>query len=98
MERICKVLKQHELSVRDYTDSNGQPKQFKSITLLLQSGASSIYAEVVQEFADYLNEYPTNTSYVYIATLMMTGRSYTDSQGKERYQTDIRVTSLVRLV
>lgn len=98
MELICKVLKQHEISVRDYTDTSGQPKQFKSIPLLLQSGSSTIYAEAVQEYADYLRDYPTNPAHVYTATLTMNGRSYTDSNGKERYQTDIRVTSLVRLV
>lgn len=94
MEILCQVVEQQELQARQYEDASHQQKMFKSVGVILRTGTETLYVEAVQEYAEYLIEYPLNPQTLYIAYLQAKTRSYTDQAGKTRYQTDVRLQKI----
>lgn len=98
MEIIGKVIQQQGLQERSYVDrTTNQPAVFKSVGLIIRSGRDNLYCEAVQSMADSINQYPI-TQQVYVkANVSFVARSYLDSQGKERWQTECRLDNIVEL-
>lgn len=98
MELICKVTLQQELRTRDYEDRNThEMRQFKTVGVVLYAGVDSIFAEAVQEYAEYLASNPLKGNTLYIASLTMQARTFTDAQGNQRWQSEARITRIVPL-
>lgn len=94
MEILCQVVEQHDLQARQYEDASHQQKTFKSVGVVLRSGSETLYVEAVQEYAEYLKEYPLNPQTLYRAYIQANARSYIDAVGKTRYQTEIRLQKI----
>ena len=92
MELICRIIEQHPLQKRDYTDRNGQPQTFNSVGFVLANGVDTLYAELTGEQAVNLGTYATDCYYK--AELSLRTDRWTDQQGCTRYGTRAYINRL----
>ncbi len=95
MELICRILKQHPLQSRQYTDRQGQPQVFTAMGLNLASGPDTFYAELTGEQATRCGQ--LNSDYYYKADLSARAETWQDSQGQERNGTRLYVNRITIL-
>ena len=95
MELICRILKQHPLQTRQYTDRNGQPQTFTSVGLNLASGTDTLYAEITGEQA--VKCATMSQDYYYKVDLSARAETWTDQQGQERNGTRLYVNRIATL-
>jgi hypothetical protein len=95
MEVITRILEQHPLQTREYTDRNGQKQQFTAMGFVLASGADTLFAEMTGEQA--VKQGKLDTSYYYKADLSMRSDNYTTERGEQRHGTRIYLNRIAVL-
>ena len=97
MEFIAKVKEVCAFNQRNFTDSQGEEKMFKSLGFILQIGKHSVYAEAVMEYAELLSKSQADNPltgkccWVKISTKL---DDFTDKNGNRRYGTTLRLDEI----
>ena len=100
MELICRILKQHPLQTREYTNERtGQKETFVSVGLNLASGTDTLYAEVTGDRARRIETDGVKYSqdYYYKVNLSARAERWQDQQGQPRNGTRLYVNSIAVL-
>ena len=93
MEIICRIQEQGALQEREYTNQQtGTTEKFATMPFVLQSGADTVYCEMVQEQARKQAALPKD--YYYKATLQLRARPWQDQQGQQRWENRVTLTSI----
>ena len=92
MEIICRIIEQGALTVRKYTDKNGQPQQIAFVPFVLAQGTSTIYAELTGEAASKCG--PLDPNHYYLCNLSAFADRYTDKNGDDRGTTKMYINKL----
>ncbi len=95
MELICRILKQHPLQTRQYTDRNGQPQSITTMGFSLVSGADTLYAELTDEKAVKCGT--CDPTFFYKVDLSMRAEQWNDNQGNTRYSTRLYINRIAML-
>lgn len=91
---ICKIVQVFPLQVREYTDRDNRPQVFKSKGFLLDDGRHTIYAEAIQEWAQFHEDNKVKANDTVICHPVCRARSYKDNQGNERYSNEITIQAI----
>ena len=82
MELICRLLQQHPLRARHYTDRQGHQQTFNSLGLTLASGSDTLYAELTGDAAlRQSQEPPISRDHYLLAKLTARADSFDTQQG-----------------
>ena len=95
MELICRIIEQHPLQQRQYTDRQGQPQVFTSMGFTLASGTDTLYAELTGEDAmAQAGQQPASKDYYYKLNLSARAESWDAQDGSRRHGTRIYINKL----
>lgn len=94
MEKIITIQKALPTTERAYTDKNGQPQVFTSRGFVLSDGIDTFYAEMQGDLARVNAHTAYDTGTTYSVQLQLSLRTYTDSQGTERYVNEARIMKM----
>lgn len=93
MEIICRIQQQDALEEREYESrQTGNREKFASMGFHLVSGGDSLYCEMIQEQAR--KQVELSKDFYYKATLSFTERTFTDKNGKTRYENSLMLTKI----
>ncbi len=95
MELICRIVKQHPLQTRQYTDRNGMLQTFTSVGLNLASGTDTLFAEITGEDAVRCGQ--MSDQYFYKVDLSARAEAWTDKDGNQRNGTRLYVNRIAIL-
>jgi hypothetical protein len=95
MELICRILKQHPLQTRQYTDRNGQPQSFTAMGFNLASGTDTFFAELTGEQATKCGQ--CDEKCFYKVDLSARAEAWTDQQGNVRNGTRLYINRIAVL-
>ena len=99
MEIICRIIKQHPLQQRSYTDRNGQQQTFVGVGLSLASGTDTLYAEITGDQARRVatDGITYSQDFYYKADLSAKAEKWTAKDGQERYGTRMYINKIAVL-
>lgn len=89
-----KIIKVCALTVRNYTDRNGQPQIFKSKGFLLSNGNNMLYAEATSTYAEKLEARTFDLTQWHVVDINISVREYTDKDGVSRCSNEITLTRI----
>ena len=98
MEIICRIIEQHPLQQKQYTDRQGQPQVFIGMGFTLASGSDTLYAELTGEEAmKQAGMPPASKDYYYKLTLSSRIDSWDAQDGTKRHGTRLYINKIAVL-
>lgn len=91
---VAKIISILPLVCREYQDRDGRPQVFKSKGFIFDDGRNTIYAEALQELAQFFEEHPLSPNDSVIVHTVCRARSFKDSQGNERYSNEVTISNI----
>lgn len=92
---LVKIAKVLPLVSRQYQTREGRTELFKTKGFIMENGQSTIYAEALQQTADYLESLGLVEGNVGNAVFTFRSRSFTSKEGKEVYTTEVTLAAFM---
>lgn len=92
---LVKIVKVFPFVAREYTNREGRTDLFKTKGFTFTDGQSTIFAEAVQQTAEYLESLQLVEGNVGNANFTFRARSYSDTKGAERNATEVTLNSFM---